>query len=362
VRNRYLNVLAVTVAATAALSGCGNGGTSGASGTGSEHHVYAFLMPCSTCADRFENQDKPLFEAAIQRIDPGAKVIATNAQGDSAAQISQTEAAIANGADVIVVSPLDESAGSAVSAKAQAAHVPVVSYDGLLTGAPIDYYVSFDNEKVGALQGQYLVDHLKAGSSVVMINGDQTIAPGRQFKEGAHTALDPLFESGKLKLAYESDTAQFDPAKAQASMEQALTKLGDKVDAVLAPNDGIAGAVINALAARHLAGKVLVTGQDATDAGLQRIVLGQQSMTVYKALKAEAEAAAKAAFALASGKTDELKSLSNGTTNNDAGDVPSQLLAPLAVTMDNIATTIFADGFTTADKVCTGDAAGKCPA
>jgi D-xylose transport system substrate-binding protein len=318
-------------------------------------------MPCSTCADRFENQDKPLFTAAIQALDPGAKVIANNAQGNSATQISQTEGALSNGADVIVVSPLDESAGAAIASKAAAAKVPVLSYDGLLTGAPIHYYVSFDNVKVGEQQGQYLADNLKAGSTVVMINGDQTIGPGRDFKNGAHKVLDPLFKSGQLKLAYESDTAQFDPAKAQASMEQALTKLGDKVDAVLAPNDGIAGGVINALAARKLAGKVLVTGQDATDAGLQRIVLGQQSMTVYKALKAEAEAAAKAAFGLATGKTDEVTSLATGTTDNGASEVPSQLLPPVAVTLDNMASTVFADKFTTPEKVCSGDAAGKCP-
>lgn len=358
-RNRIFSSLAVAVVAAGSLSACSKGDAAGASGGGSEHHVYAFLMPCSTCADRFENQDKPLFEAAIQKIDPGAVVIATNAQGDSAAQISQTEAAISNGADVIVVSPLDESAGSAISAKAEAAGIPVVSYDGLLTGAPIDYYVSFDNEKVGEFQGQYLADNLKPGASVVMINGDQTIAPGRDFKAGAHAALDPLFDSGQLKLAYESDTAQFDPAKAQASMEQALTKLGDQADAVLVPNDGIAGGVINALAARNLVGKVLVTGQDATDAGLQRIVLGQQSMTVYKALKDEAEAAAAAAFALAEG--DDVSSLATGSTDNGAGEVPTQLLAPVAVTLDNMASTVFADGFTTADKVCTGEAAGKCP-
>src|SRR6266851_5685466 len=158
----------------------------------------AFLMPCSTCADRFENQDKPLFEQAVHDIDPSIQVIANNAQGNSATQQSQAEAALTNGAGVIVISPLDEAAGAAIVAKASAQKVPVVSYDGLVTGAMTDYYVSFVNEKVGELQAQFLVDHLKEGSTVAVINGSQDIAPGRQFKSGAHQVLDPVIQSGKL--------------------------------------------------------------------------------------------------------------------------------------------------------------------
>ena len=335
------------------------GNTSSATAPAAGNTKIAFLMPCSACADRFENQDKPLFIAAVKAIDPSIEVIANNAQGQSATQVSQTESALTNGAKVVVVSPLDDAAGAAISAKATAAKVPLVSYDGLLTGAPVNFYVSFDLEKVGEAQGQYLAANLKSGAAVVMINGDQSIAPGRDFKRGAHTVLDPLFKSGKLKLAYESDTAQFSPEKGQASMEQALTKLGDKVDGVLVPNDGLAGAVINALVPRKLAGKVLVTGQDASDAGLQRIVLGQQSMTVYKALKAEAEAAAKAAVALAKGES--VDALATTKVDNKAGMVPSVLLESVAVTKANLVSTVFADGFTTPAKVCTGDATGKCP-
>ncbi len=139
----------------------------------------AFLMPCSTCADRFEHQDKPDFVAAIKALDPSIAVIANNAQGDSATQQSQAEAALTNGANVIVVSPLDEAAGAAIVAKAAAQHVPIVSYDGLITGAKANYYVSFSNETVGVLQGQYLATHVKHGGTIVMINGSQDIAPGR---------------------------------------------------------------------------------------------------------------------------------------------------------------------------------------
>lgn len=345
-----------TTAAAGATSTTGGG--DGGSG-GNEDLTIAFLMPCSTCADRFENQDKPLFEAAVQRIAPGAKVIANNAEGDSARQVTQTESAITNGADVIVVSPLDEAAGAAISDKAQQARIPVVSYDGLITDGHADFYVSFDNEVVGQLQGEFLARELPEGATVAFINGDQSIAPGRQFKAGAHRALDPLIESGRLRLGYEGDAQQFDPQKGRTLMEQALTRLNDRVDGVIAANDGLAGGVVNALEPRGLTGRVLVTGQDATDAGLQRILLGQQTMSVYKAIKAEAEAAAEVAVGL--GKGEDVSELATSTTDNGAGDVPSILLDPVVVTVDNIADTVFADGFTTPERVCTGKAAERCP-
>ncbi|MDW5596865.1 substrate-binding domain-containing protein [Conexibacter stalactiti] len=335
--------------------------TTAEGGSSGEDLTIAFLMPCSTCADRFENQDKPLFEAAVQRIAPGAKVIANNAEGDSARQVTQTESAITNGADVIVVSPLDEAAGAAISDKAQQAKIPVVSYDGLITDGHADFYVSFDNEVVGQLQGEFLARELPEGATVAFINGDQSIAPGRQFKAGAHRALDPLIESGRLRLGYEGDAQQFDPQKGRTLMEQALTRLNDRVDGVIAANDGLAGGVINALEPRGLTGRVLVTGQDATDAGLQRILLGQQTMSVYKAIKAEAEAAAEVAVALGTGKADEAAGMATSTTDNGAGDVPSILLDPVVVTADNIVDTVFADGFTTPERVCTGKAAERCP-
>jgi D-xylose transport system substrate-binding protein len=363
---RTFAVAGVALAMAAGVAACGsdNGGGTASQGTAKPHKdlTIAFLMPCSTCADRFEMQDKPSFEAAVQRLAPGAKVIADNAEGDGARQISQTESALTNGADVIVVSPLDESTGAAIAAKTTQAHVPVVSYDGLLTDGKIDAFVSFDNTKVGEMQGKYLADHLKPGSTVAFINGDQSIAPGRQFRAGAHEALDPLFKSGKLKLGYEADAQQFDPQKARTLTEQALTRLNDKVDGVVAANDGIAGGVADALQPQKLTGKVLVTGQDASDAGLQRILLGEQTMSVYKAIKAEADVAAQLAIALGDGDTAKARSLTKTTVDNGAGRVPSVLLDPVVVTKDNIAGTVIKDGFTSKAKICTGKAAARCPA
>ena len=343
------------------LAACGSASSNGGSSTAASPLKIAFLMPCSTCADRFEKQDKPLFIQAVKALDPSIQVIANNAQGSSATQLAQTEAALTNGANVIVISPLDSATGVAVVAKASPQHIPVVSYDGLLTGAPIDYYISFPNETVGEMQGQFLIDHVKPGGTIVMINGSQDIDPGREFKAGAHKILDPAFASGRLKRGFEADIEQFDPSKAQTAMEQALTKLNNKIDGVLVANDGMAGGVIAALTAQKLNGKVLVTGQDASDAGLQRILVGDQTMTVYKAIKQEATAAAKIAVNLAKGDRSAANGLTTTKVNNGAMEVPSVLLMPVVVTKQNIFSTVIPDGFTTKARICVGPAAAQCP-
>jgi D-xylose transport system substrate-binding protein len=334
---------------------------SGASGHRAAGLKIAFLMPCSTCADRFEHQDKPLFIQAVKTLDPSIEVIANNAEGSGATQQSQAEAALTNGAKVLVMSPIEVQAGAAIVAKAAAEGVPTIAYDGQITGGakPV-FYVSFQNEQVGRLQARYLAAHLKKGATVVMINGAPDSAPGRQFKAGAHAVLDPLFRSGKLRKGFEGDAAKFDPANGQRLMEQALTKLHDRVDGVLVANDGLAQAVIVALKARHLNGKVLVTGQDATDAGLQQIVLGNQSMTVYKPIKSEAAVAARVAVALAKGDASIVSSVATTKVNNGTIDVPAKLLTPITVTKANIRATVIKDRFTTQAKICKGIPKVKC--
>jgi D-xylose transport system substrate-binding protein len=346
---------------TGTASAPGSGGSAPASGSGTAAGAkIAFLMPCSTCAARFEDQDKPDFIKAVGQLDPSAQVIANNAEGSDATQISQAEDAIANGAKVIVISPLDETTGKAIVAKAQAANVPVIAYDGLLTGAKISFYVSFDPTVVGQMQGQYLAAHQAAGTNVIMINGDQTADTGREFKAGALAALQPAFKSDRLKLGYTADTAQFDPSKAQQETEAALTKLDDKVGGVLVANDGMAAGVVAALSAQHLAGKVLVTGQDATVAGLQRILTGEQSMTIYKSIPQEAQTAAKVAVGLLEGKPDAVSGVAKTTTDNGAGAVPSLLLAPQVITKPSVSVAVN-DGATTWAALCQGIPASDCP-
>jgi D-xylose transport system substrate-binding protein len=358
--------LLVAVAAIAALTACGTTTKAGTADTAAKGNtgkkVIAFLMPCSTCADRFESKDKPYFIQAVHDLDPDIQVIANNAQGSGDTQLQQAESALTNGASVVVMSPMTAQAGASTVDKAKAVSASVIAYDGMITGgAAPDYYVSFDNETVGKMQAQYLADHLAPGATVAMINGAADSAPGQAFKKGAHDVLDPLFASGKLKKGYEADTPNFDPAKGQQEMEQALTTLQDKVDGVLVANDGLANSVITALTARHLNGKVLVTGQDATDSGLQQILEGNQSMSVYKSIKAEAEAAAKIAVALVHQKAADAKAVATGSTNNGTADIPSVLLTPVSVDKTNIAATVLKDGFTTTDKICVGAAAANCP-
>jgi D-xylose transport system substrate-binding protein len=359
--HRFALVFAALAAAGAVVAASASPARTTAGASASSTIKIAFDMPCSTCASRFEDQDKPDFIKAVHALDPNIQVIADNAQGSDATQISQVEDALAQGAKVIVISPLDTATGVAIVSKAAKQGVPVIAYDGLLTGAKITFYVSFDNTKVGDLQGQYLVQHLPKGSTVVMINGDQTSAPGVEFKQGALQALEPAFKSGQLKLGYSADTPQFDPTTAQTEMEQALTKLNNNVQAVLSPNDGIAGGVIAALKSQQLAGKVLITGQDATAAGLQDILEGIQSMTVFKPIVQEAGIAAKVAVGLALGKPNAVSSVAKTTVANGAGKVPSVLLQSIVVTKANVGVVV-KDGGGSWSAICAGITSGDCPA
>jgi D-xylose transport system substrate-binding protein len=362
-RYRFVALLAALGAASAvaALAGTSAAPASRtAAGKADARIAIAFSMPCSTCASRFEEQDKPDFIKSVHKLNPNIKVIASNAQGSDATQIAQIQNALVNGAKVIVISPLDESTGKAVVLKAAKYHVPVIAYDGLLTGVKIAFYVSFANRKVGALQGKYLVSHLKAGSTVAMINGDQTSTPGVDFKQGALSVLTPAFNSKRLKLGYSVDTPLWNPATATTEMQQALTKLNNDVQGVLAPNDGIAGGVIAALKSQKLDGKVLVTGQDATIAGLQSILLGTQAMTVFKPITLEAAAAAKVAVGLATGNKKIIKKVAKTKVNNKAGNVPALLLRPMVVTKANVSVVVKNGGAKWAD-ICSGLPSSICP-
>lgn len=350
-------VAAAAIAVTAATAASGKASTHRAA---SASISIAFDMPCSTCASRFEEQDKPDFIKSVHKLNPHIKVIANNAQGSDATQIAQIQDALANGAKVIVVSPLDLATGVAIVSKAAKYHVPVIAYDGLLQGAKIAFYVSFDNVKVGKIQGQYLLSHLASGSTVALINGDQTSTPGVQFKQGALSVLNPAFNSGKLKLGYSVDTPLWNPATATTEMQQALTKLNNNVQGVLSPNDGIAGGVIAALKSQHLDGKVLITGQDATPQGLQDILLGTQSMTVFKPITLEASVAAKVAVGLATGNKKIVKQVAKTKVGNGKGKVPSVLLNPIVVTKSNVGVVV-KDGGATWKDICSGMAAGTCP-
>jgi D-xylose transport system substrate-binding protein len=333
------------------LAGCATGGTTAtttgaATGTAGAGGVkIALLLPESKTA-RYETQDKPLFEAKVKELAPDAQILYSNANQDATQQQAQADAAITNGAKVLVLDPVDSASAASIVKKANAAGIPVIAYDRLITGAPIDSYISFDNEQVGKLQGTALLTKLLASSGgkkpkVVMINGSPTDNNATLFKKGAHSVLD-----GKVDIVAEYDTPDWSPDKAQTEMDQAITKVGKTgFDGVLAANDGTGGGAIAAMKAAGIDPKTKpTTGQDAELAAIQRILLGTQYMTVYKAIKLEAETAAAMAVARASGKPLP-SDLTVVKVNNGTGDIQSVLLTPVSVMVKNIKDTIVKDNF-----------------
>jgi D-xylose transport system substrate-binding protein len=259
-----------------------------------------------------------------------------------------------------VLDPVDGAAAGPLVTRAKSQDIPVISYDRLILDADVDYYISFDNEKVGQLQGQSLVDKLEedgAQGDIVMINGAPTDNNAKLFKNGAHSVID----DSPFKVAREFDTPDWSPDEAQQEMEQAITALGkDGFVGVYAANDGTAGGAIAAMKGNGVDPKTIpVTGQDAELAAVQRILTGEQYMTVYKAIRPEAEAAAELAVALVRGE-EPPADMVNGETDNGMKAVPSVLLEPVAVTKENIQDTIVADEFYPVNEICSGQYASAC--
>jgi D-xylose transport system substrate-binding protein len=348
-------VLALVSLSTAA---CNNDKSSdSASGSSGETIKIALLLPESQTT-RYESFDKPMFEAKVKELCSNCQVLYKNANSDKATQQSQAEAAISEGVKVIVFDAVDaESAGLSVD-KAKQKNIPVISYDRLIAKADLAAYVSFDNEKVGKLQAQALVDKLKkdgkTSGKVVMINGDKKDNNALLFNKGAHSVLD---SSGFTVTPTEDFWSEWKPANAQTFMEGQIAQLGKSgFVGVYAANDGTAGGAIAAMRAKGIDPIPPITGQDAEKAAIQRILSGEQYMTIYKAIKPQAEKSAEFAVALAKGQSIT----TTATVNNGTMDVPSVLLDPVAVTKENLKDTIFADKFYAAADVCTGEFAAAC--
>jgi D-xylose transport system substrate-binding protein len=348
-------VLAVTLVLGLVAAGCGSSNSSG----GSKGGKIALLLP-ETKTARYETQDRPIFEKKVKELCSDCEILYSNANQDPAKQQQQAEAALTQGAKVLVVDAVDAASAASIVTKAKAQKVPVISYDRLITKADVDYYISFDNERVGQLQGTALVDKLKkdgkTSGNLIMINGAPTDNNATLFKKGAHSIID---KSG-FKVAKEYDTPDWSPDKAQSEMEQGITAVGkDQFVGTYAANDGTAGGAIAAMKSAGIKPETRpTTGQDAEVAGIQRILIGEQYMTVYKAIIPEAEQAAQLAVDLAQGKTPT--NAPKDKVNNGQKDVPSILLTPVAVTKDNIKDTIIKDGFWKASEICTGKYASAC--
>ncbi|GAA5080324.1 D-xylose transport system substrate-binding protein [Thermocatellispora tengchongensis] len=364
-RKGILSLTAAAAAMTLGLTACGgeSGDTTSAEQGGATSQPSAtgkigVILPDSKSSARWETADRKYLEEAFKAAGIPADI--QNAQGDKTAFQTIADQMITNGATVLMIVNLDSGTGKAVLDKAKSQGVATIDYDRLTLGGSASYYVSFDNTKVGQLQGEGLVKCLaekKVEKPVVAeLNGSPTDNNATLFKNGYDSVLQPKYDSGEYIKGPDQSVPDWDNTQAGTIFEQMLTQ-EPKIAGVLAANDGLGNAAITVLKKNNLNGKVPVTGQDATVQGLQNILAGDQCMTVYKAIKKEADAAAQLAIALAKGE----KPAASGTVKDPEGnrDVPAVLLEPQAIFFDNVKDVVN-DGFVSKEELCTGDFADKC--
>jgi D-xylose transport system substrate-binding protein len=368
-------------------AGCGDDDDDGgeaASGDG-EGSIWV-LLPDTASSDRWEKDDRRFFAEAFEEagLSDGDDFSIVNAEGDASTQQSQAEQAIADGASVIVLTSLDTGSGATIIDQAKDAGVKVVEYDRFNTGGSGgDAYVSFDNVAVGAAMAEAVGPAIDAlgitPARVVMLNGGEEDNNSFLFKQGYEETVTEHVDAGEWELVADQFVPEWDNQEAQTLMEQILVDAGNDVDGVFAANDGLANSVINAMEAAGV-GPVPLSGQDATAAGIQNVLLGKQTVSVYKPIQDEAGVAAAIALALRSGDDIEeaansyesplesggsdvniigIEAESGEPTDSAGGDgvVLYVALVPIGVTVDNVADTVIADGFRTIEEVCTGDTA-----
>lgn len=332
--------IAMMLLAAAMLSGCTGAGAGGGK--------IGLLLPDAKTA-RYETFDRPYFEERVAELG-GYEVLYANADQDMSKQQEQAESLLAAGVSVLVLDPVDAEAAVSIVNAASGLGVPVVSYDRLIAGGDLAYYVSFDNALVGVLQAQALVNALATGGGggILMVNGSPTDSNAPQFEEGALSVID----SSHLHVLAAYDTPDWSPDKAQEWVAGQIARFGAAIEGIYAANDGTASGAISAVRSANLDPPPLVTGQDAELTAIQRIISGDQFMTVFKDIRPQARKAAEVAVALARGE--------EVTSSVEIDGVPATLLLPVAVTRANIAETIVADGFWTIDQICTEDYEQAC--
>ncbi|WP_336283098.1 D-xylose ABC transporter substrate-binding protein [Cronobacter dublinensis] len=283
-------------------------------------------------------KDRDIFVSKAESL--GAKVFVQSANGNEETQMSQIENMINRGVDVLVIIPYNGQVLSNVVAEAKREGIKVLAYDRMINNADIDFYISFDNEKVGEIQAQSLVEKVPQGNYFLM-GGSPVDNNARLFRDGQMKVLKPFIDSGKIKVVGDQWVDGWLPENALKIMENTLTANNNKIDAVVASNDATAGGAIQALSAQGLAGKVAISGQDADLAGIKRIMAGTQTMTVYKPITQLANTAAEVAVELGNDKQPK----SDATLNNGLKEVPARLLTPIKVDKSNIESTVIKDGF-----------------
>lgn len=309
-----------------------------------------FLMP-DLASTRYEEQDAPLFTESMAALAPGIEVLYQNADADPAKQQQQADAMIAQGVKAIVISSVDTAAAASIVVNAQAAGIPVITYDRPITSTPADFYISFDNEGIGKAIAESLVAKLDADGAtggLLIVGGSPTDDAAGLIKKG--------MEAGVAGSSYEVlasfDTPEWDPAQAQEWVAGQITQFGDQIVGVVAANDGTGGGSIAALKAAGVSPVPPVTGNDAEIAAVQRVISGDQYNTISKPISIVATAAAETVNAILCGETP--------TTEFSLFDTPSQLFTPTVVTKENVKEIIFDSGIYTVDQVCTTEYAAAC--
>jgi D-xylose transport system substrate-binding protein len=322
--------------------------------------VLAFLLPENKTA-RYESHDRPAFVERLAALCPDCVAIVHNAGHDAARQQTQAEAAITNGADVLVLDPVDAVSAAVIARHAERAGVPVVTYDRMLFDAPVAFHITFDNERVGHLQAQSLVRAIGEGGDggwVVMLNGAATDANAAEFRRGANR----VFEAHEVRIGAEVDVRDWSPELAQEAMDRAIATLGrEHIVGVYSANDALAGAAIAAMRSAGMDPLPPVTGQDAELAAVRRVLAGEQHMTVHKSFRTQGSVAAEVALALA--RDGEVPAgVATSTIDNGHGPVPALRLTPRVVTRDTIAETVVADGLWRVEDICGGGLEAACAA
>ncbi|MFJ6013718.1 sugar ABC transporter substrate-binding protein [Streptomyces sp. NPDC092952] len=355
-RRIVIGTAAVSMALS--LAACGKAGDDKDSG-GGDGKTIGLLLP-ENKTTRYETFDRPIIEAKVEALCGDCKVKYNNAAGDSETQKKQFDALVTQGVKVIILDTVDYKAAKSWVQQAAKKDVKVVAYDRLAEG-PISAYVSYDNEKIGQLQGEALVKALGAKakeSNVVMINGSPTDPNAPFFKKGAHSVLDQQVK----KVVYEQDIPDWSPDEANKKMGAAIDSLGKTgFQGVYSANDGMAGGIITALKKQDI--KVPVGGQDSELAGIQRILTGEQAFSIYKQIKPEAETTAEIAVRLLKGdKIDDLAPVKVDSLSGEFKATPSKLYDASIVTKENVASTIVADKVYTVEQICAAQYKAACAA
>jgi D-xylose transport system substrate-binding protein len=357
-RKGFFALAAVGLLATGSVAACGDNSDGGTDAGGSSTGKVGVILPDTKSSARWATADLTYLKAAFAAAGVTADI--QNAQGDKTQFQTIADGMISSGVKVLMIVNLDSGTGKAVLDKAKAAGIATIDYDRLTLNGGATYYVSFDNVAVGKLQGEGLVKCLTDMSAskpiVAELNGSPTDNNATLFAEGYNSVLDPKYADGTFVKGPNQSVPDWDNAQGGTIFEQMLTEKKD-IKGVLAANDGLGNAVISVLKKNKLNGKVPVTGQDATVQGLQNILAGDQCMTVYKAIKQEADAAADLAISLAKGEKKEVSQTITDPESKAA--VPSVLLTPKAIYKDSVKDVV-ADGFVTKDQLCTGDFAKLC--